>query len=69
MPGLDGMEALAEMRKADRPPAVIVHSGFASDIMRHRVMEQGAQMYLEKGGNLGEVRAAVRQVIDGSRRS
>lgn len=69
MPGLDGLEALTLMRAAARPPAVIVHSGFAADTMRDRVLDLGAEQYLEKGGNLSEVRTAVRRVIDASRQS
>lgn len=69
MPGLDGLEALTLMRAVERPPSVIVHSGFSSDTMRDRVLELGADQYLEKGGNLSEVRVAVRRLIDAARQS
>jgi DNA-binding NarL/FixJ family response regulator len=63
MPGLDGLEALPMMRAVDPPPDVVVHSGFDSAVMRDRVMELGAAMYLEKGGLLSAVKDAVRQVL------
>ena len=64
MPGLDGLEALGRMRQAPHPPTVIVHSGFDAETMRPRVMALGAVAYLEKGGKLGDVRAAIRDLID-----
>lgn len=69
MPGLDGLEALSLMRAVESPPSVIVHSGFSADTMRDRVLALGADQYLEKGGNLSEVRGAVRRLIDASRQS
>lgn len=73
MPGIDGLEAISRIRAVSRPPAILVHSGFDAANMRDRVLELGAERYLEKGGNLGEVRVAVRELIrerqDGNRRS
>src|SRR4051794_4687247 len=66
MPGIDGLEALTLMRAAPEPPVVIVHSGFDAATMRDRVLALGAAAYLEKGGNLREVREAVRRVLDRS---
>lgn len=63
MPGLDGLEALAQIAEIESPPAVLVHSGFDAATMRDRVLALGASRYLEKGGNLREVRDAVREVI------
>ena len=42
----------------------LVHSGFDAGGMRDRVLRLGAARYLEKGGNIGEVRAAVREIIE-----
>src|SRR4051794_24109838 len=65
MPGIDGLEALTLMGKAPRPPHVIVHSGFDAQTMRDRVLALGAAAYVEKGGDLGTVREAVRDVMQG----
>ena len=62
MPGLDGLEAITLIRAEPAPPTILVHSGFDADTMRERVLALGAAEYLEKGGNLREVRDAVRQV-------
>ena len=64
LPGLDGLEALSLMRAMQPPPAIVVYSGLEAKSMRERVLEMGAASYLEKGGRLGEVRAAVREVIE-----
>ena len=64
MPGIDGLEALSLMMEAAKPPKVLVHSGFDAATMRDRVLALGAERYLEKGGNLREVRMAVREVMD-----
>jgi DNA-binding NarL/FixJ family response regulator len=66
MPGIDGLEALTLMRAVPTPPVVLVHSGFDAATMRDRVLALGAADYLEKGGNLREVREAVRRVMDRS---
>jgi DNA-binding NarL/FixJ family response regulator len=66
MPGIDGLEALTLMRAVPEPPVVLVHSGFDAATMRERVLALGAADYLEKGGNLREVREAVRRVMDRS---
>jgi DNA-binding NarL/FixJ family response regulator len=63
MPGIDGLEALTQMRVAPRPPVVLVHSGFDAATMRDRVLALGAAAYLEKGGSLREVRDTVRRLL------
>jgi DNA-binding NarL/FixJ family response regulator len=64
MPGIDGLEAITLMRAVPEPPVILVHSGFDADTMRERVLALGAARYLEKGGNLREVRDAVREVME-----
>lgn len=64
MPGIDGLEALTQMRAVPQPPVVIVHSGFDAATMRDRVLALGAADYIEKGGNLSELREALRRALD-----
>jgi DNA-binding NarL/FixJ family response regulator len=64
MPGIDGLEAITLMRAVPDPPVILVHSGFDADTMRDRVLALGAARYLEKGGNLREVRDAVREIME-----
>ena len=59
MPGIDGLEALTQIRAIADPPIVLVHSGFDAATMRDRVLALGAAAYLEKGSNLAEIRRAV----------
>jgi DNA-binding NarL/FixJ family response regulator len=67
MPGIDGLEAITLMLQVPDPPAILVHSGFDAETMRDRVLALGATRYLEKGGNLREVRDAVRQAAEDHR--
>lgn len=67
MPGIDGLEAITRMLQVPDPPAILVHSGFDAETMRDRVLALGATRYLEKGGNLREVRDAVRQAAEDRR--
>ena len=62
MPGIDGLEALTQIRALPEPPIVLVHSGFDAGTMRDRVLAFGAAAYLEKGSNLAEIRQAVLEV-------
>src|SRR3954463_3152237 len=64
MPGIDGLEAISLMLAVEPPPIILVHSGFDAATMRERVLALGAERYLEKGGSLVEVRAAVRDLLD-----
>ena len=67
MPGIDGLEAITLMLQVPDPPAILVHSGFDAETMRDRVLALGATRYLEKGGNLREVKDAVRQAAEDRR--
>jgi DNA-binding NarL/FixJ family response regulator len=64
MPGIDGLEAITRMGAVADPPLILVHSGFDADTMRERVLALGAARYLEKSGNLREVRTAVRELVE-----
>lgn len=64
MPGMDGLECITRMRAVPDPPSILVHSGFDAATMRDRVLSLGAEQYLEKGGNLTEVRMAVRGLVE-----
>lgn len=63
MPGIDGLEALTQIRAEAEPPIVLVHSGFDAATMRDRVLALGASAYLEKGSNLAEIRRAVVEAV------
>ena len=64
MPGIDGLEAISLMRAVSQPPSIVVHSGFDASTMRDRVLALGADQYLEKSGNLSDVRRAVRELVE-----
>ena len=62
MPGLDGLEAIVQIRETEPGPAIVVHSGFDAETMRDHVLALGADRYVEKGGDLTELLQAVREV-------
>jgi DNA-binding NarL/FixJ family response regulator len=62
MPGMDGLEAIPELRGTSPGCGSVVFSGFAADRMREPALARGADRYLEKGEPLDVVRATVREV-------
>ena len=62
MPGVDGLEALPLIAEASPRTAVIVFSGYAADRMKEAALSRSAVRYIEKGRDLEEVRAAVREL-------
>jgi len=50
MPVMDGLEALAEIRRRSPETKVVVFSGYGKDQAAARALELGAAAYLEKGG-------------------
>jgi two-component system response regulator EvgA len=63
MPGIDGLEVIAQIMEAPSPPAILVHSGFDAETMRGRVLELGAVAYYEKGGSLRDLRLGLLEVM------
>jgi len=68
MPGMDGLEALPEIRRIAPDAAIVVFSGFAADRMSATALSLGADRYLEKGEPLEVVRATVRDAAGARRR-
>ena len=62
MPRVDGLEALADLRAADPGIGIVVLSGFDPERMEAKALALGADRYLAKAAEMGEVRAAVRAV-------
>jgi DNA-binding NarL/FixJ family response regulator len=65
MPGMDGLEAIPLVRARSPGTAIVVFSGFAEERMRGPALEHGADRYVEKGADLTEVRAIVREAGTG----
>lgn len=59
MPGGDGLSAIPGMRQAVPGARIVVLSSFAADRMERRVLDAGADAYLEKRTPLPEVCALV----------
>jgi DNA-binding NarL/FixJ family response regulator len=69
MPGMDGLEAIAVIRRTVPDCAIIVFSGFGADRMAARALELGADRYVQKGVALDELTAAVNEVAAARRLS
>jgi DNA-binding NarL/FixJ family response regulator len=64
MPGIDGLEAIPEIRVRSPESAILVFSGFSAARMRRPALELGAAGYVEKGVALDRLPVAVREAAD-----
>lgn len=65
LPGRGGLEVLASLRESSSPIRVLVVSMFPEDQYAIRCLRAGAQGYLNKAGEPGELVTAVRTVAQG----
>jgi DNA-binding NarL/FixJ family response regulator len=63
MPDMDGLQAIPQIREGDPDVAIIVLSGFSADRMSGKVLERGADGYIEKGTPIEELRDATRAAV------
>jgi DNA-binding NarL/FixJ family response regulator len=63
MPDMDGFQAIPRIRERDPNVAIIVLSGFSADRMGGKVLERGADGYVEKGTPIQELRDATRTAV------
>ena len=61
MPGVDGLEAIPRIRACAPRTAIAVLSGLGAHQMAARAADLGAHVYVEKGAELAEISAAVRE--------
>jgi DNA-binding NarL/FixJ family response regulator len=63
MPDMDGFHAILELR--DRAPhlAIVVLSGFTPERVKQRVIEQGADAYIEKGTPIAELADLLKRAV------
>ncbi|MEU2537250.1 response regulator transcription factor [Streptomyces iakyrus] len=66
MPGMDGLTALKELRRASSPPRVIMLTTFDLDDYVHTALRSGAAGFLLKDTSPRDLAAAVRTVAEGS---
>ena len=62
MPECDGLEAIPAIAERSPGAQIVALSGFTADRMAEPVTAAGAQAYLEKGVELSEIIATIRQV-------
>jgi two-component system, NarL family, invasion response regulator UvrY len=65
LPGRGGLEVLASLRESSSPIKVLIVSMFPEDQYAIRCLRAGAQGYLNKAGEPGELVTAVRTVAQG----
>lgn len=61
MPERDGIDALPEIRNASPGTSVVMLTAFASDIVRRRAMDAGASGFIEKGADVDDLVAQIRE--------
>ncbi len=64
MPGLSGMELLAEIKTRRPATEIILITGYASVSTAVEAMQKGAYSYIEKPVNLDELRVQVRRALE-----
>ena len=62
MPGMDGIEALSTILGMDRQASILINSAFPQ--YRENFMTWGAEAYLLKSSDLGELKQKVREILD-----
>ncbi len=67
LPGLDGWQAIAEIRKSEPNARIIAISAFAGDQDVQRAIKAGARGYLLKDADEDEIVGAIRTVHQGLR--
>jgi DNA-binding NarL/FixJ family response regulator len=65
MPRCDGMEAIPRMREECPGASIVALSGFDEERMAAPVLERGAHAYLQKGVDVGAIRAAIHRAYEG----
>ena len=63
MPGCDGLEAIPVIRENSPRTQIVALSGFTAERMAAPVIAQGAQAYVEKGAEVSEIVAAIRDAV------
>ncbi|MEA2321342.1 MAG: hypothetical protein QOD81_1192 [Solirubrobacteraceae bacterium] len=62
MPGMEGIDAIVQMRECAPESRIVALSGFAAEDMEAAALERGAHAYVEKGTDLDAIRDAVRVI-------
>ena len=63
MPDMDGFQAILELRDRRPDMAIVVLSGFTPERVKERVIEQGADAYIEKGTPIAELADVLRRAV------
>ena len=67
LPGMDGSEIAAEIKRQGWPVRVLAFSAYDTYEIVHEMLEAGVQGYLLKTGMLHELELAIRSVMQGNR--
>jgi DNA-binding NarL/FixJ family response regulator len=62
MPERDGIDALPDVKRASPGTSVVMLTAFGSETMRRRAIDAGADAFLEKGSDVDELVAQIREV-------
>jgi DNA-binding NarL/FixJ family response regulator len=64
MPKMDGLTAIAEIRRRSPDSKILVMSGFDSAVMSRKALQLGADAYVEKGTGFRELTTVLRRLCD-----
>lgn len=63
MPMMDGLQAAAEIRKRFPEIKILMYSGFRETELQKKALAAGADIYLEKSGDLATLRKSVLSLV------
>ena len=62
MPLMDGLEAMPHIREASPETRIVVLTGMVAESLRQRALDSGAWLFIEKGLDIEELVAHVKEV-------
>jgi DNA-binding NarL/FixJ family response regulator len=63
MPLMDGLQAAGEIKRRFPDTKVLMYSGFRESELQKKSIEAGADIYIEKGGDLATLRRSVLSLV------
>lgn len=64
MPGMGGEEVIKELKENLPQTKILVYTAWTGDETRHRVLEKGADLFMEKPGDFESLKNHVLQLLE-----
>jgi CheY-like chemotaxis protein len=64
MPGMNGRQALAEIKKIQESSKILISTGYTVDGEIEDLLNKGCQAFIQKPFSLNEFSHAIRKILD-----